>query len=236
MKRNKSVLCAAMLAVLFAFSAVAHAADLSVGASTWYSWWRLEDRDGTQTFDPALLYGPVLALGFGGPWSLSSIFLYGRFDMDNEGDKSEKIDRYDSDTALNYSINRYIKFFGGAKFMGYAMQGSSFSHMALGPALGIGVTLPVSDSLFILWNASGAFLFGKHQEEDSGVKMKSDYTEPGVNTNLSLAWYIESMSTTITLGFRYQLFGTFYNKEENFTDMTHQFYGITLSAVYAFAL
>ena len=177
----------------------------------------------------------ALALGFGGRWSLSSVFLYGRFDMDNEDGKSEKIDRFDSDTALNYSINRYIKFFGGAKFMGYAMQGSSFSHMALGPALGIGVTLPVSDSLFILWNASGAFLFGKHRDSGSDGQ-RSGYTEPGLNTNLSLAWYIESMSTTITLGFRYQIFRTLYNEEENWTDMTHQFYGVTLSAVYAFAL
>ena len=43
------------------------------------------------------------------------------------------------------------------------------------------------------------------------------------------------MSTTVSLGFRYQLFGTYYDRE-NFHDMTHQFYGITLSAVYAFAL
>lgn len=233
--RRKSALCAVTLLLLFAFSAVAHAADLSVGASTWYSWWRFEEGDRKQTFDPALLYGPVLALGFGGHWSLSSVFLYGRFNMDNEDGKSEKIDRFDSDTALNYSINRYIKFFGGAKFMGYAMQGSSFSHMALGPALGIGVTLPVSDSLFILWNASGAFLFGKHRDSGSDGQ-RSGYTEPGLNTNLSLAWYIESMSTTITLGFRYQIFRTLYNEEENWTDMTHQFYGVTLSAVYAFAL
>ena len=114
------------------FTAAAQAADLSVGASTWYSWWRFEEGNRTETFDPALLYGPVLALGFGGRWSLSTIFLYGRFNMDNEDSKSEKIDRYDSDTALNCSINRYVKFFGGAKFMGYDMQGSSFSHMALG--------------------------------------------------------------------------------------------------------
>ncbi len=236
MKRNKLVLCASMLAVLFAFSAAAQAADLSVGASTWYSWWRLEESNTTRTIDPTLLYGPVLALGFGGHWSLSSIFLYGRFDMDSEGGKSEKIDRFDSDTALNYSINRYVKLFGGAKFMGYTMPQNSFSHMALGPALGIGVTLPLTDSLFVLWNASGAFLFGKHKEEDdSGIRIKSDYNEPGLNTNLSLAWYIESASTTITLGFRYQRFNTYY-EEDGWSDMTHQFYGATLSAVYAFEL
>ena len=218
MKRYTSVSCAAALAMTLMFTAAAQAADLSVGASTWYSWWRFEEGNRTETFDPALLYGPVLALGFGGRWSLSTIFLYGRFNMDNEDSKSEKIDRYDSDTAVNYSINRYVKFFGGAKFMGYDMQGSSFSHMALGPALGVGVTLPLSDSFFLLWNASGALLFGKHKDAGSDGK-RSGYTEPGLNTNLSLAWYVESASTTITLGFRYQLFGTFYNKEEEFTDM-----------------
>ena len=234
MKRYIALPCAAALAMTLLFSAAARAADLSVGASTWYSWWRFEEGNRTDKFDPALLYGPVLALGFAERWSLSTIFLYGRFETDMGPDKSDKIDRYDSDTALNYSINRYIKVFTGPKFMGYYIKGSSFSHMAIGPALGIGLTLPVSDSLFVLWNASGALLFGKHKDgKDDGEK--SAYKEPGLNTNLSLAWYLESMSTTVSLGFRYQLFGTYYDRE-GFGDMTHQFYGITLSAVYAFAL
>ncbi len=235
MRKYTSVWCAAALAMVLMFTAAAQAADLSVGASTWYSWWRFEERDRTRSIDPSFLYGPVLALGFGRGWSLSTVFLYGRFTMEEDDGASSKINRYDSDTALNYSINRYIKLFAGPKFMGYTMSRQSFSHIAVGPALGIGITLPLSDSLFLLWNVSGVYLFGEHEQENLGVKSSSDYTEPGVNTNLSLAWYIESASTTLTMGFRYQRFNTYY-AEDGWSDMTHQFYGITLSAVYAFAL
>jgi len=70
---------------------------------------------------------------------------------------TQAIKRYDSDTALNYSINRYIKLFGGAKAMGYSWKDGS--HYGVGPALGIGLTLPLSASLFLLGNLSGLYGF-----------------------------------------------------------------------------
>ena len=80
------------------------------------------------------------------------------------------------------------------------------------------------------------YLRGEHNEEmDNGEEKTYLYTEPGLNTNLSLAYYIESASTTITLGGRYQLFNIEWESERQ-AEMTHQFYGITFSAVYAFAL
>ncbi len=233
MIRQRAIAVVLCLLVFMSVPAVSMALDLSLGAATWYAWWKMEQGDQEETFDPALMYGPVLALGFTPRWSLSSIFLYGEFEMENP-DGKETIDRYDSDTALNFAINRYIKLFGGVKIMGYST--SNFTHLGGGPALGAGITLPLSESFFLLWNISGMYLWGDHNEEGEGDEdVSSLYTEPGLNTNLSLAYYIESASTTITLGGRYQLFNIEWESDRQ-PDMTHQFYGITFSAVYAFAL
>ncbi len=233
MIRQRGIAVVLCLIVFMSIPAVSMALDLSLGAATWYAWWKMEQGDREETFDPALMYGPVLALGFTSRWSLSSIFLYGEFTLEEqEGDR--EIDRYDSDTAINFSINRYVKLFGGVKFMGYSM--SNFTHRGAGPALGAGITLPLSESFFLLWNLSGMYLWGEHKRKgEDSQEVNSLYTEPGLNTNLSLAYYIESASTTITLGGRYQLFGIEWESERQ-TEMTNQFYGITFSAVYAFAL
>jgi hypothetical protein len=107
--------------------------------------------------------------------------------------------------------------------------------MSVGPGLGIGSTLPLTEYLYFLINLSGTYSFGKHEEpqEDSTVSRK--LTESGANTTISLAYYIAPASTSITLGFRYQYLyinysdDTVYSKDEGMS-----FYGITLSAVYSF--
>lgn len=43
-------------AIILLFPGSVKAADMSVGAATWYAWW--ED-NGDNEYDPALLYGPV---------------------------------------------------------------------------------------------------------------------------------------------------------------------------------
>ena len=55
---------------------------------------------------------------------------------------------------------------------------------------------------------------------------------------LSLAYYIESASTTITLGGRYQWFNIDYEKDDpdEFPESNITFYGLTFSAVYSFEL
>jgi hypothetical protein len=59
--------------------------------------------------------------------------------------------------------------------------------------------------------------------------------ERGVNTSLSLAYYIEPASTTINLGGRYQYIRTKYEENTDCMDENH-FYGITLSATYSFGI
>lgn len=216
----------------------ASAVDISVGASTWYAKWEMDQSGDSNEpdIDPEFLYGPVLGINFTPTISLTSIFLYGEFDMGNDdnGD-SEKIERYDSDTALNFALSRYVKIFGGFKYMGYDWE--SGEHIGYGPALGLALTVPLFDNFYLLINASGMYLWGTHEEidRDTGEKREIDYNEPGVNTNLSIAYYIAPASISIILGGRYQYFRTQQDNGDG-GDMNHHFYGVTLTAVYSFSI
>ncbi len=225
-----------LIGTLMIFSSNTHALDISIGASTWYSWWDFEESGAPSSDEPdmgsTLLYGPVLALNFSTNWSLTTVFLYGEYDMDS-GDGSETIKRYDSDTALNYSFNRYIKAFAGFKYMGYDWDGGD--HISYGPALGLALTLPLIENFYLLLNVSGAYLWGTHSEDQDGTKIDEDYVEPGVNSNISIAYYIAPASTSINLGFRYQYFRTKYDADYA-DDNMHTFYGVTLTVVYSFSI
>ncbi len=236
MKSGKWFAVISCILLLAATPSAANAADLSIGGSVWYAWWEesLKDRD-DPSIDPSLLYGPVVAIGFSPKWSLTAVFLYGMYDMEMSPGNSESIRRYDSDTALNYSINRYVKLFGGVKAMGY--NWADGSHYGVGPALGVGLTLPLSDSVFLLGNLSGLYGFGREKHDASMGGGSSAAREAGFNSTLSLAYYIESASTTITLGGRCQWFTIDYDDNSGeFSRATLMFYGITFSAVYSFEL
>jgi hypothetical protein len=227
-----------LIGTLVIFSSTTHALDISIGASAWYSWWKFEDvgypSSEEPDIDPTLLYGPVLAINFSPTWSLTAVFLYGEYEMDTSGDDPQDIKRYDSDTALNYSLNRYIKAFGGFKYMGYDWDNGD--HISYGPALGLALTLPLIDNFYLLLNVSGVYLWGTHTEENETYgKTEEDYVETGVNSNISVAYYIAPASTSINLGFRYQYFKTEYDNDE-MHDNKHTFYGVTLTAVYSFSL
>jgi hypothetical protein len=225
------------IGTLLLFSSTTHALDISIGASAWYSWWDFEEIGSPSSLEPdmgsALLYGPVLAINFSPTWSLTTVFLYGEYEMDPAGDVSQDIKRYDSDTALNYSLNRYIKAFAGFKYMGYDWDRGD--HISYGPALGLALTLPLIDNFYLLLNVSGVYLWGTHTEKDDPVDNEKDYIETGVNSNISIAYYIAPASTSINLGFRYQYFKTEYD-DEQWHDNKHTFYGVTLTAVYSFSL
>jgi len=208
------------------------AVDLNLGAATWYSWWEMETDRGTQTIDPTFLVGPVVSLGFSEKWNLSMVFLYGQFEMEEENNTNE-INRVDSDISLNYVINNYLKVFGGLKAMGYYFDNGR--HQSIGPALGVGLTIPIVGNYYFLGNISGMYNYGEHQDEDneSGNERRSIIREYGFNSTVSLAYYIESASTTVSIGGRYQYFRDDYELEQS-EDTDLRFYGITLSVVYSF--
>ncbi|MFW5860783.1 MAG: hypothetical protein ACOCWZ_00915 [Spirochaetota bacterium] len=223
--------------VFICFTAIPlFAVDLNLGAATWYSWWEMESDGGDQDIDPTILYGPLVSIGLADNWNLSSVFLYGRFIMKHDEDtgvKEEKVNRFDSDTSLNYNLSRYFKVFAGLKAMGYSYP-SGYNRSA-GPAFGLGITLPLGSNFFILGNLSGMYNYGrtKTMSEEGQETVISNLTAPGVNSTLSLAYYITSASTTVTLGGRYQYFEMHY-ESERLKDVELFFYGFTLSVVYSF--
>ena len=114
---------------------------------------------------------------------------------------------------------------------------------------GIGVTVPLSQSVFLLVNVSGIFLYSAFEgmEDDFDNDQKWVYTSYGANGSLSLAWYVDSMTTTISLGARYQYLHNNRNSRRSdaitdpddtdpFDGNADRFYGLTFSAVYSFEL
>jgi hypothetical protein len=264
----------------------ARALDLSIGPAVWYSWWTPAfweqwngDADDTvlkKDINSTFLFGPALALSFSPKWSLTGVFMWtGWYKAENakidvgDNERNEEhldISKYDLDTALNYTVNRYCKLFGGVKYQGYTyrsreeeydlttgvlleLYSNRFYWRSIGPGAGIGITVPLSQSFFLLGNVSGIFLYStfRGMEDDSGNGIEFVYSSYGVNGSLSVAWYIDSMSTTISLGARYQYLYNNRNsrRADAFTDpddsdpfdgSADRFYGFTFSAVYSFEL
>lgn len=211
-----------------------NAADLSVGATAWYTAWDYEDDvDSGVKFSPSFLYGPVLSMTMTQDLSLSFVFLYGKFDMDT-GSNTITNTRYDSDLICNYRISNYFKIFAGAKYIGFTWEEDG-KHQALGPGAGISTVFPVGGNFFILGYFSGMYLRGQ-EDGAKGSSYSVKTNEYGGNASLSLAYYIQSASTTISLGGRYQQLKIKYdNNESGMTpDSMSKFYGVTLSAVYSF--
>lgn len=229
MKRTLIALLAAALLMGSVFTQNLSAAAVTFGATTWYSWWDFDQKQSDTDFDPALLYGPVISVKFSEDYNLTFVYLYGKFDETQE-DSTNEISRTDSDLAINYRLNSYLKIFAGIKYMSYKQTG--FEHGGLGPGLGISFVYPLSRSFFFLGNISGLYIWGK---EDSSSDGEDSYNEPGANIGLSIAYYIPEASTTISLGGRYQYFKTIYDDDSS-NNITHQFYGFTLSATYTFDL
>jgi hypothetical protein len=223
-----------ILLILTAFAPSSlNAADLSVGATAWYTAWDYEDdASDSPEYSPSFLYGPVFALSMTERFSLSFVFLYGEFDMDIVSE-TMPIKRYDSDLALNYRITDYFKLFLGCKYAGFTW-GTDGKHQAIGPGAGISAVIPLGGDLYLLGNASGLYLWGEEESGDDFNDPDSKYNEFGINSSLSIAYYIVPASTTISIGRRYQYFKTSYEKITD--ELTHHFYGITAAATYSFSL
>lgn len=235
MKHIASKLIFPLLLVIAIIPATAtFSADISIGASTWYSTWIMKTddpyRDSKETMGPELMYGPVLSFGIVKGVSVSSVFLYGSgFMMGNSFDSSKtKLTRMDSDTLINYSISRYFKVFGGFKYMRFSFQDGV--HHSGGPGAGLGMTLPIVDNLFFVANGSASYLFGSH--EDPGSE-KISIHEYGYNVTGSLTYYFATASTSASIGYRYQSFKTKYQSGSN-SDMESIFHGLTASVIYSF--
>lgn len=231
-----------LVTILFHSAIPVSALEMSVGATTWYAWWKQVDNNNDMNLDPAFLYGPMFSVRIDDSWSVSGVFLYGDFKSSEPGADGppDEISRTDSDLAINYNLNRYFKVFLGGKYMGFSWDegNGNGKHWSAGPGAGIGCTLPLGDFLYLLANFSGTYSYGKHkQTEESYGEYTINLKESTANTNVTLVYYIKSVSTSINLGFRYQYLHINYdNNSENASDESHYFYGGTLAAVYSFSI
>jgi hypothetical protein len=229
------------IVVLIMSPSVSKGADVSVGATAWYAEWLLRPTStsnnnggGTPktTMGPEWMVGPALSVRFAQNWTLGEVFLYSatKYDMSSSGGGPGKLSRTDSDTTLNYNINRYFKIFPGVKYMRFSYTGGH--HQSVGPGFGVGATLPLTDNLFVIVNGSGSYLFGDHKDQGAS---SVGFREYGYNTTAGLAYYVESISTTINIGYRYQFFHTkFDNHNSGNDDLDHTFRGFNMSVIYSF--
>jgi len=195
-----------------------YAADITVGATTWYA----EYKEASDFLDPTFMFGPVASVKFNDDFNLTFVYLYGQFK--DKFVSGAKMKRQDSDLALNYRLNNYFKLFGGIKYMNCKSSSPgnpTYKSYSYGPALGVSFTYPFIENIFFLATLSGSYLWW-NDEDDTG-------NEYGYNSTLSLAYYIPSASTVLSIGYRYQRFiDTEYSSEKT------TFSGLTLTATYSF--
>ena len=163
--------------------------------------------------------------------------------------------RWDLDITIGYKLNDSIKIFAGFKYLGYtgcsdlvylvlppapSVGGADFDiwGFSAGPALGFGLTIPLYGNIYLLFNVSGIYVRYVHNRKGSEAGLP-DYSFLrfsnygfGSNSSLSFAYYFESLKTTITLGWRYQVLAS-WNEIYDEYGIDH-FYGIQLSAIYTF--
>lgn len=153
------------MALLFPASSFA-SVSISVGGNVWYAWWQPAWSDGkilTNELLPAyaathflgidsknfsssgsFLAGPSLSIGFLKRWSISSVFLIGKYVHRSSGfapylsfiptaflpssilagfshqTYTRRSMKMESDTTVSCSLHRHVKLFAGFKYQGYA--------------------------------------------------------------------------------------------------------------------
>jgi hypothetical protein len=210
-----------------------HAVDISVGASTWYAWYK---PNSGENIDPAFLYGPAMSVKFNDAFNLTFVYYYGKY----EYDYGRTTKRHDSDLVLNYRLNDYLKAFIGVKYRRIEADSTAGSGSpviirnlkadSIGPGLGLNGVYPLFGNMYFI--STGSLLFAvRNAEYDLGFGVKDDryYHSYGYNVSMGLGYYIESISTVINLGGRYQCF-----MDRKDTSIDDKFYGMTLTATYSF--
>ncbi|HQG41943.1 MAG TPA: hypothetical protein PLE64_04460 [Spirochaetota bacterium] len=228
----KYVYCIGIVIISMCMVLPVYADDLGIGISAWYADWEMDNSSNPKkTMDPVLCIGPSLSYQFSETLSVTLVALFTpkKYEMPDEGSEDSKLRRYDSDLALNYQLNRYIKLFAGAKYLGFTFEGGK--HHGAGPGAGIGFTIPIVYNFYFLGNASGLYLYGNHNDNSNDT----NYNEYGYNLAGQLAYYFPSIGLTTSLGYRYQYIKSDYNTN-NMADDEHTFKGFTCLVVKSFHL
>ena len=262
----KKFLSLTFIAISVIISHKLYAFDITVGATTWYAQseqyytqnkaaWFMNNT--LVKSDPAFLYGPTLSLRFSNDFNLTFVYLLGNFEtVKNDGSfkYKSKYRRSDSDLALNYRLSDYFKVFVGMKYLSYDITPgntdeatflirSRDAHTSLGSGAGLSATVPLIGDFFVLGTISGLYLWGADKVKIGDVNgnnprsVNLDYNEYGINSTLSLAYYIAPASTVISLGGRFQyLIANYKNNAIYLDSIKFTIYGVTLTATYTFNL
>jgi hypothetical protein len=293
MRRVITIITAAVI-LCSAAAGEARAAGFQLGVTFWYAWWEpmfknwltqgfysgapLQRLVHNYSFAPAPLMGPVLGIDFNDRVNLTAIFVTGKYRFRSSmleygpigsglfvpSHQDVGIDKYDLDTALNISINRYVKILVGFKYQNYSYTKTSLFNVAslsevqfsndvvtnhgLSAGFGAGFTFRLFRNLFAMWNLSARYqrpiILIRHKELTMlggfplpvDVKSLPSYNSVGANSTLSLAYLMEDLSTTLSLGFRYQYLYNFGTDEQyiKLNKQSDHFYGVTVALVYAY--
>jgi hypothetical protein len=174
---------------------------------------------------------------------------------------SQDIDKYDLDATLSYTINPVIKIFWGLKYQRYTWSRNSTMGYTGFPALikldstsnnygtglGISFTFNLSGNLYVLLNISSLYILNDIQNDQTTIMLPSIYYPVDTNTTvhsfggnatLSLAYYFDTINTTLSVGGRYQYIRYLKSGNTNIDAQIHslrdQFYGVFVSAIYTF--
>ena len=185
--------------------------------------------------------------------------------------------RIDIDTALSYRISDIVKVFAGYKLLYLKtdykytelrsdlgtndleevdMMDTTFVTPLHGPALGIGVSLPLSERVFVSANISGLYMIGTFDDTKNKVYSYNpenfqlpplDTNEPdfkktsmeqfGLNVEPAIGFNPGNGLPLISLGFRFQWMRVhFTEKNQELPDdwFDDYLYGVFVSAVYVF--
>lgn len=216
--------------------------------------------------DPRIMAGPVLNLKFSERWSLGFVMLVSQvYTIRSSYDVLETLTpetytsrydftfrRYDGDLTFNYRVTSRFGIFAGFKYLRWngtgdvdvtSSLGSNSSHtdteidgQAIGPALGLSISVPLTGMLY--FTASASVLYMKSKEEfwqsvrenaNPPVITSSDDSQNyhGFNSMAGIGYYFNALRSTLIIGGRYQ-----YLKIKG--EQRDAFYGITATVMYHF--
>jgi len=172
------------------------------------------------------------------------------------------VERADMDITLTYNLGNGFKIFGGYKWFHQGYSGSDSSPAeftyngttsdlddlcessklnANGVGLGGSYAYRITENMSLITNISLIYLKTKVQYPELAFDPDTltypgtvTYNVYGTNATISLSYYIEAMSTAVTVGLRYQYLKYFADGDNSYNLSDDQYYAITMSAMYFF--
>jgi hypothetical protein len=189
--------------------------------------------------------------------------LTAEYPSESSSKKTRIIQRYDSDTTISYSFTRFFKLFAGFKYSNYQFDGEQMiffppsllpflvgieknKYNEFAPALGVGFNIRLIENFFLLITASVLYDRCYISNKVYVIAMNSPpqiFPYPlrywpvdkiGANAQVSFAYMIQPVNTSISVGFRYQVFKIVKSEpgNEDYSEYYDHFYGVTASVIY----